>query len=58
VEHPEELQFTCGLVELVEAASRSDKAPRAADALQRSPKRLSQAARIGLSVSRLVRERY
>jgi DNA-binding CsgD family transcriptional regulator/tetratricopeptide (TPR) repeat protein len=34
-EHPEELPFAWGLVELVEAATRSGKAERAADALQR-----------------------
>src|SRR5207244_790677 len=34
-EHPEELPFAWGLVELIEAASRSGKAARAADALQR-----------------------
>ena len=34
-EHPEELPFAWGLVELIEAATRSGKAARAADALQR-----------------------
>jgi DNA-binding CsgD family transcriptional regulator len=34
-EHPEELPFAWGLVELIEAATRSGKAARAGDALQR-----------------------
>jgi ATP/maltotriose-dependent transcriptional regulator MalT len=34
-EHPEELPFAWGLVELIEAATRSGKPARAADALQR-----------------------
>jgi DNA-binding CsgD family transcriptional regulator len=34
-EHPEELPFAWGLVELIEAATRSGKIARAADALQR-----------------------
>ena len=34
-EHPEELPFAWGLVELIEAATRSGKAARADDALQR-----------------------
>src|SRR6266545_6965610 len=34
-EHPEELPFAWGLVELIEAATRSGKAAGAADALQR-----------------------
>jgi DNA-binding CsgD family transcriptional regulator len=34
-EHPEELPFGWGLVELIEAATRSGKAARATDALQR-----------------------
>jgi DNA-binding CsgD family transcriptional regulator len=37
-EHPEELPFAWGLVELIEAATRSGKAARAADALQRLSK--------------------
>src|SRR5207302_1838638 len=34
-DHPEELPFAWGLVELIEAATRTGKAARAADALQR-----------------------
>jgi DNA-binding CsgD family transcriptional regulator len=37
-EHPEELPFAWGLVELIEAATRSGKAAHAADALQRLSK--------------------
>ncbi len=56
-EHPEELPFAWGLVELIEAATRSGKAAGAADALQRLSETTRASAATGRWGSRPARER-